>query len=56
MFKYLRYLVVVGLLFSLFYSYSVHISYDTINNAIQKKLPIKKDKKGVVVVVNSVNF
>lgn len=54
--KYIRYIIALALFASLFYTHSITISNDTINNTIQSKLPIEKDKKGAIVKITEIKL
>ena len=52
--NYVRYFVVLLLMGSLFYTYTLEVEQSTIKEALDKKLPIIIDKKGFVVTLNSI--
>jgi len=54
--NYLRYIVVVVLLGSLFYSYTITVNKETIREAIDKKMPMVIDKKGFVLTINDIQI
>ena len=54
--NYLRYFITILLLASLFYTYTIKIEQATIKNALDKKLPIVMDKKGLLLTLNSIDF
>ncbi len=53
--NYLRYFVVLLLLGSLFYTYSLEVEQSTIKERLDKKLPIVIDKKGFVITLNRID-
>jgi putative component of membrane protein insertase Oxa1/YidC/SpoIIIJ protein YidD len=50
--NYVRYFIVTLLLFSLFYSYTITVEQSVIQEKIEKKLPMKIDKKGFLLTIN----
>ncbi len=56
MFNYLRYFVVVILLGLLFYSYTISIEPSALKSHIEKKLPLRIDKKGFLLTVNNIEI
>ena len=55
MLNYLRYFIVIILFGLLFYTYSISIEPSTVKAAIDKKLPIKIDKKGFEVTIHDID-
>jgi len=53
--NYLRYFILLILLGSLFYSYPLRVEQSTIQNALDKKLPIAIDKKGFLLTLNHID-
>jgi putative component of membrane protein insertase Oxa1/YidC/SpoIIIJ protein YidD len=54
--NYLRYFIVTLLLFSFFYSYSITIEQSAIEEKIAKKLPMKIDKKGFLLMIEKLEI
>jgi len=54
--NYLRYFIVILLLFSFFYSYSITIEQSIIQEKIAKKLPMKIDKKGFLLTIEKLEI
>lgn len=54
--NYLRYIAVVVLLGSLFYSYTITVNKETIREAIDKKMPMAIDKKGFVLTIKDIHI
>ena len=56
MLNYLRYIIVIVLLGLLFYTYKITIEPTTLKTAIDKKLPMKIDKKGFLLTIKSIDI
>jgi putative component of membrane protein insertase Oxa1/YidC/SpoIIIJ protein YidD len=54
--NYFRYFIVLILLGSLFYTYTITIESSTLKAAIDKKLPIHIDKKGFLLTLNDIEI
>ena len=54
--NYLRYFIVIVLLGLLFYTYTITIEPTTLKTAIDKKLPMKIDKKGFLLTVKNIDI
>ncbi len=54
--NYLRYLIVFILFGSLFFTYTITIEPSTIKAVVDKKLPLKIEKKGLLITVNQIDI
>jgi len=54
--NYLRYFIVIVLLGLLFYTYTITIEPTTLKTAIDKKLPMKIDRKGFLLTVKNIDI
>jgi len=54
--NYLRYFIVIVLLGSLFYTYTLNIEASKLKSAIEKKLPMVIDKKGFLLTLNGMEI